>query len=121
MLAVRDVRDEASVPQLPWPEALPGFRVLADAESAIREVHPELEISVDLQTSAAVPSLLAQTDDALLLVMGSRGTGGFRGILVGSTAVALVASVAVIVTTGLLGSTDDDGAGPPPPPADNAS
>lgn len=68
-----------------------GFQLLADAESAIREVHPGLDISVDLQTAAPVPSLLAQTQDALLLVMGSRGTGGFRGILVGSTAVALVA------------------------------
>ena len=60
-----------------------GFQLLADAESAIREAHPGLDISVDLQTAAPVPSLLAQTQDALLLVMGSRGTGGFRGILVG--------------------------------------
>jgi nucleotide-binding universal stress UspA family protein len=83
-----------------------GFQLLADAESAIREVYPDLEIGVDLQTAAAVPSLLAQTEDALLLVVGSRGTGGFRGILVGSTAVALVAHgdcpVAVI-----RGATED--------------
>jgi nucleotide-binding universal stress UspA family protein len=87
-----------------------GFQLLADAESAIREVHPDLDIAVNLQTAAPVPSLLAQTEDALLLVLGSRGTGGFRGILVGSTAVALVAHgdcpVAVI-----RGATED--AAPP--------
>jgi nucleotide-binding universal stress UspA family protein len=87
-----------------------GFQLLADVESAIREVHPELDIGVDLQTAAAVPSLLGQTEEALLLVLGSRGTGGFRGILVGSTAVALVAHgdcpVAVI-----RGATED--AAPP--------
>ncbi|MDT7575453.1 MAG: hypothetical protein QOH17_1786 [Pseudonocardiales bacterium] len=87
-----------------------GFQLLADVESAIREVHPDLDIAVNLQTAAAVPSLLAQTEDALLLVLGSRGTGGFRGILVGSTAVALVAHgdcpVAVI-----RGATED--AAPP--------
>jgi nucleotide-binding universal stress UspA family protein len=87
-----------------------GFQLLADVESAVREVHPDLDISVNLQTAAPVPSLLAQTEDALLLVLGSRGTGGFRGILVGSTAVALVAHgdcpVAVI-----RGATED--ASPP--------
>ena len=68
-----------------------GFQLLAEAESAIREVHPDLDIGVDLQTAGPVPSLLEQSEDALLLVLGSRGAGGFRGILVGSTAVALVA------------------------------
>lgn len=68
-----------------------GVQLLADAETAIRKVHPELEIGVDPQTAGPVPTLLEQTQDALLLVLGSRGVGGFRGILVGSTTVALVA------------------------------
>jgi len=68
-----------------------GFQLLADAETAVRRIHPNLDIGVDLQTAGPVPTLLEQTDDALLLVVGSRGTGGFRGMLVGSTAVALVA------------------------------
>ena len=87
-----------------------GLQLLADVESAIREVHPGLDISVDLQTAAAVPSLLAQTEDAVLLVLGSRGTGGFRGILVGSTAVALVAHGACPVAV-IRGATED--AAPP--------
>ena len=87
-----------------------GFQLLADVESAIREVHPDLDIGVDLQTAAAVPSLLEQTEDALLLVLGSRGAGGFRGILVGSTAVALVAHGACPVAV-IRGITAD--ASPP--------
>ncbi|MDT7708642.1 MAG: hypothetical protein QOG20_4249 [Pseudonocardiales bacterium] len=68
-----------------------GTRVLADVEAAVRAAHPELGVALDLQTAASVPTLVEQTDGAHLLVLGSRGTGGFRGILVGSTAVALVA------------------------------
>jgi nucleotide-binding universal stress UspA family protein len=56
-----------------------GFQLLADVESAIREVHPELDIGVDLQTAAAVPSLLCQTEEAMLLVLGSRGYGRLPG------------------------------------------
>lgn len=99
-----------------------GTQLLADAESAVRAVHPDLEIGVDLQTAGPVPTLLEQTEDAALLVLGSRGTGGFRGILVGSTAVALVAHghcpVAVIrdetpdgpVVVGVDGSPTSDAA-----------
>jgi nucleotide-binding universal stress UspA family protein len=69
-----------------------GTQVLVEVETAIRRVHPDLLISTGLQTiDGAVPTLIEQSDDALLLVLGSRGTGGFRGALVGSTAVALVA------------------------------
>jgi len=68
-----------------------GERLLAAAELAIRRQHPDLEIHLDALSDAAVPTLIEQTRDAQLLVLGSRGSGGFRGILVGSTAVALVA------------------------------
>lgn len=69
-----------------------GTQVLADADTAIRNLHPDLPITTALQTAAGpVPALIEQTDDALLLVLGSRGKGGFRGALVGSTAVSLVA------------------------------
>lgn len=68
-----------------------GLQILADVESAVRLAHPDLQIGVDLQTAAPIPTLIGQTDQAPLLVLGSRGTGGFHGILTGSTAVALVA------------------------------
>ena len=66
-------------------------KLLGDVEAAIRRDHPDLEIAVDLESSSPIPTLIAQTDEARLLVLGSRGTGGFGGILAGSTAVALVA------------------------------
>jgi nucleotide-binding universal stress UspA family protein len=68
-----------------------GEQVLSTAEAAIRRDHPDLEISVDLQTAGPIPTLVGQSADARLLVLGCRGKGGFRGILAGSTAVALVA------------------------------
>ena len=68
-----------------------GVTLLAEAEAALRDAHPDLEISVDFATGGPIPTLIEQTDDARLLVLGSRGTGGFHGILAGSTAVALVA------------------------------
>ncbi len=66
-------------------------RLLEDVETAIRRDHPDLEIAVQLQTASPIPTLIAQSDEARLLVLGSRGTGGFGGMLAGSTAVALVA------------------------------
>ncbi|MDT7649876.1 MAG: hypothetical protein QOI36_1282 [Pseudonocardiales bacterium] len=68
-----------------------GIQLLADVETAVRLAHPDLQIGVDLQTAGPIPTLIEQIDEAQLLVLGSPGTGGFRGILTGSTAVALVA------------------------------
>jgi len=90
-----------------------GEQVLAVAETEIRRHHPDLEIAVDLQTAGPVQALIEQTEDARMLVLGSRGTGGFRGLLAGSTAVALVAHghcpVAVVRGTGPDGLPPADG------------
>ncbi len=68
-----------------------GELLLSTVETEIRKAHPRVEIAVVLRTAGPVPTLLEQTAGAHLLVLGSRGSGGFRGILAGSTAVALVA------------------------------
>jgi nucleotide-binding universal stress UspA family protein len=68
-----------------------GEQVLADAAAAIRRRHPELDLEVHLDPAGSVPALIEQTGGARLLVLGSRGLGGFRGMLAGSTAAALVA------------------------------
>jgi nucleotide-binding universal stress UspA family protein len=77
-----------------------GRRHLAEAEAAVRQAHPGLEVDVDLQRGDPIPILINLSQTARLLVLGSRGLGGFSGILAGSTAVALVAhghyAVAVI-------------------------
>jgi nucleotide-binding universal stress UspA family protein len=68
-----------------------GEKLLADAAAAIRRKHPELDLVLRLESAGPVPALVEQTGHARLLVLGSRGVGGFRGMLAGSTAVALVA------------------------------
>jgi nucleotide-binding universal stress UspA family protein len=68
-----------------------GELLLSDVETEIRRSHPGLEIAVEQQTAGPIPILIEQSVGARLLVLGSRGSGGFHGILAGSTAVALVA------------------------------
>jgi nucleotide-binding universal stress UspA family protein len=68
-----------------------GRQTLAEAETAIRQQHPGLDVGVDLYTADPVPTLIEVSKHARLVVLGSRGRGGFTGVLAGSTAVALVA------------------------------
>ncbi|WP_328647968.1 universal stress protein [Amycolatopsis sp. NBC_00348] len=68
-----------------------GRQWLADAETAIRSGHPDLEIHTDLATGSPVTELLKASADARLVALGSRGLGGFSGMLTGSTVVAMVA------------------------------
>jgi nucleotide-binding universal stress UspA family protein len=67
-----------------------GRRYLAEAETAVRQAYPRLEVAVELYNEDPVPVLIDLSRTARLVVLGSRGLGGFSGILVGSTAVALV-------------------------------
>jgi nucleotide-binding universal stress UspA family protein len=67
-----------------------GRRHLAEAQAAVREAHPQVDVEVDLQHADPVRVLVERSRHACLLVLGSRGLGGFRGILAGSTAVGLV-------------------------------
>lgn len=68
-----------------------GHKALSDAENAVRHAHPDLEVTTELRSTDAVPSLIEESKTARLLVLGSRGMGGFARALVGSTAVSLVA------------------------------
>jgi nucleotide-binding universal stress UspA family protein len=54
-------------------------------------VDPGLRVDVRLEVSSPVLGLLREGRDAVLLVLGSRGLGGFGGLLLGSTAVELAA------------------------------
>jgi len=57
----------------------------------VTEIHPDLEVRSDVVIADPVATLLAESESAAMMVLGSRGLGGFTGILVGSTAIALVA------------------------------
>ncbi len=49
-----------------------------------REAHPEIEVTVEVHHGRAADTLVSVAQGADLLVVGSRGRGGFRGMLLGS-------------------------------------
>lgn len=56
-------------------------------EEQIREVvgpHPELEVTFEVKEGEPAEVLVAESHDAELIVVGSRGHGGFTGLLLGS-------------------------------------
>ncbi|MFE5851795.1 universal stress protein [Streptomyces sp. NPDC056500] len=64
-------------------------RALNEAVERARATAPDVEVTQDLITGEALSVLEAQSRKASLVVVGSRGMGGFIGLLVGSTAVHL--------------------------------
>lgn len=64
---------------------------LAEAQAGLAADHPEVDISTGVMAGLAIPALIEESKTARLLVLGSRGLGGFSGLVVGSTATALVA------------------------------
>ena len=61
-------------------------RLVAEAVERARAVAPEVEVSHVVVTGEPLMVLEAQSRAAELVVVGSRGMGGFVGLLVGSTA-----------------------------------
>ncbi|MEV6208964.1 universal stress protein [Kitasatospora sp. NPDC051914] len=64
-------------------------QLLRDAEAAIAAAHPDLPIRGELLDGRPAEALLDAAGDAELLVLGTRGLGGFRGLLVGSVSLAV--------------------------------
>ncbi|MCX4759172.1 universal stress protein [Kitasatospora purpeofusca] len=87
------------------PEDLPvaAQRMLAAVAEEVGSRHPGLTVQTDVVLDAAVDGLVAATEaseaseDAGLLVLGSRGLGGFKGLLVGSVSMAVAGRAAVPV------------------------
>ena len=86
------------VPLGAWPLGPPegGVRnmvehLVAEAVERARAAEPEVDVSHVVVTGEPLTVLEAQSRAAELVVVGSRGIGGFVGLLVGSTAVHLVA------------------------------
>lgn len=59
--------------------------VLGDAVAEAQNGHPGLEVRALQMPESPVESLLVASETADFLVLGSRGIGGFRGLLLGST------------------------------------
>ena len=64
-------------------------RMLDEARSELVTRWPDLEVTTAVLVGPPIPTLVEESGAARLVVVGSRGLGGFRGMLVGSTAVAL--------------------------------
>ncbi|MFI2607606.1 universal stress protein [Kitasatospora sp. NPDC018619] len=69
------------------PEAV--RRTLAEAAEDVRRLHPDLTVESDAVLDAPVDGLLAAAAEAELLVLGSRGRGGFAGLLLGSVSMSV--------------------------------
>ncbi|MFG1819348.1 universal stress protein [Kribbella sp. NPDC049174] len=65
--------------------------ILTEAKAHAREVAPDIRVIADLFVGPAAPTLLNEARDADLVVVGSRGVGGFRGLLVGSVSATVAA------------------------------
>lgn len=68
-----------------------GRHWLTEASVAARRVAPGLPVVTDLRSGTVADVLVAESRTARLMVLGSRGLGGFASLLVGSVAVALSA------------------------------
>lgn len=96
----------------PVPLGVPAQYHAELAEEARRWVHharqiaedaaPGVAVKGEVLTGAAAPALLREADSAYEVVVGSRGLGGFTGLMVGSVAAALThhARCPVIVVRG---------------------
>ncbi|TMR99471.1 universal stress protein [Nonomuraea basaltis] len=65
--------------------------VLIAAEDRVRREHPDVEVTSELLPGDPRTALINASEGAELLVVGSRGVGGVRGLLVGSVAHGVVA------------------------------
>ncbi|MGX1128569.1 nucleotide-binding universal stress UspA family protein [Streptomyces glaucescens] len=66
-------------------------RLVDDAAARARSIAPDIDISALVLPGEPLTVLEAQSLSSQLVVVGSRGLGGFRSLLLGSTAVGLAA------------------------------
>lgn len=76
---------------LPWNDIRTSQQaVLAERLAGWQERYPQVEVHRVVERDRPVRNLLRHADQAWLLVVGSRGRGGFSGMLLGSTSNALL-------------------------------
>lgn len=64
---------------------------VGEAVAHARSTAPDVDVTGKVVTGPAIPTLVAESADAELMVVGSRGLGGFSGLLVGSVGVGTAA------------------------------
>ncbi|MCX6421821.1 MAG: universal stress protein [Actinobacteria bacterium] len=60
---------------------------LLEMVAALTAVHPQLDVQHKVLVASPSAALIEASSDATLLVVGSRGLGGFRGLILGSVGV----------------------------------
>jgi nucleotide-binding universal stress UspA family protein len=65
-------------------------RVLAEALAGWRDKYPDLPVRRELRRAYVRPALIDETTRSQLVVVGSRGRGGFTGLLLGSVSQAML-------------------------------
>ncbi|HEX6360349.1 universal stress protein [Actinophytocola sp.] len=86
---VRHPRQEVPPPRFHAAVLDQGRHWLTEASENARRTVPGLPVVTDLRAGVAADVLITESRTAQLAVLGSRGLGGFRSMLVGSVAVAL--------------------------------
>ena len=71
--------------------------LLAHTQAEVHHRHPELPVETGLVQGQVTDALVSVAGDGQLLVLGSRGLGGFAGLLVGSVSLAVAARAQVPV------------------------
>ncbi|MFI7680081.1 universal stress protein [Actinophytocola sp. NPDC049390] len=72
------------------PLAQQAEEVLGERLAGWREKYPDVQVTRYVSRERASRALLRHADEAALVVVGTRGRGGFRGLLLGSTSQALL-------------------------------
>lgn len=66
------------------------LRETSEAMAGFREDFPDVKVRQEVMKGSPVKALVKASENAALLVVGSRGLGGFRGLLLGSVSHAMV-------------------------------
>jgi nucleotide-binding universal stress UspA family protein len=66
-------------------------RLVEDVVDVVHAAHPDVTVQIRLQPGSAVEQLVEESESAQAVVVGSRGTGGFRDLVIGSTTLHLAA------------------------------
>lgn len=87
-----------------------GWDWLREAKTAVAEAAPDLTPELVIQHGPVVPILVDHSRNASMIVLGTRGLGGFTGLLIGSISVALAghAHCPVVVARQPDATTDGD-------------
>lgn len=91
-----------------------GHQILRHAERIALDAEPGIEAHRDLRVGPAAGRLIEESASARLVVLGSRGLGGFEGMLTGSVSVGVAAHghCPVVVVRGRTLDDPPPGSGP---------